>query len=454
MKHLFKLSKIAFGVLAFAMTIALVFGYGDIFTVVGGGTLAMASGAGENATETVSTEVTDAKSSELLDDAVSKVITDMKPAATPLDTIMRQIGLTVKIDSWKTDFYEVDVRGINDTIKTEFDTSASGTVDANQPSVHTISVNKPYIWTIDDIILVHGVTGGGSMDLRLHVVSKNASAYTLGVVALNGVGDSTYNIPDIPLNTKITRIGNAKAELDAQTTPYSNFPQKSYNYCQIHMAQVEESVFNKLHGKEVKWDIMDHKLQSIYDMRRAMELTSIFGYRAKTYDPIGEEYKYTSGGLTQFVSGSLEYSTTGLNEDTFINWTRDIFTGNSGSDTRILFAGKKLMAYMSALPSITRQIDSGNVETKWGIKFSRIETNFGTLLVKHHNLFNDVGWEEKGLVLDINNIERHIFKPMEVRELDLIKTGTRMANAYVIDETFCLITRYTDTHSIIAPASS
>lgn len=58
-------------------------------------------------------------------------------------------------------------------------------------------------------------------------------------------------------------------------------------------------------------------------------------------------------------------------------------------------------------------------------------------------------WGEAGIVLDMNNIEKHVLKAMQTRTLDLIKSGQRMANAYVVDEAFCLVLRYPETHALI-----
>ena len=183
-------------------------------------------------------------------------------------------------------------------------------------------------------------------------------------------------------------------------------------------------------------------------------MTSLFGARGYKYDPIGENYKYFSGGIYRYANGSIEYTSGALTDKTFNAWARDIFTGNAGSDMRILFAGKDLMTEMASVSSIQKQIEAKGTEVKFGVKFNMIETNFGTLAVKHHNLFNDVGWEGKGLVLDVNNIERHVWKEMESTKIDLKGSGQKNADAYKIDEAFCIATRYPATHFVIEPAAT
>ena len=427
----------------------------DWFTasVLGGTVMAFTPAAGVTSQSTPDTEVVKTASSELLLNTISKKITEMKPAATPLDTILRNIGNNVKINSWKSKWYSSDVRGISTTVAQSFDNSASGTVDSSG-SVFTLTVTDIHIFSVDDNVLVQGINGGDGKELVIHIIAKNTAAKTISVIPVNGLGAEEDLMPDIVSTTTIIRIGNAKNENDAQTTPYTTFPQPTYNYAQIHMAQIEEGAYNAIHAKEVNWDITDYRLQALYDMRRSFELTSLFGARGYKYDPEGEDWKYFSGGIYRYANGSVEYTDGGLTDKTFNSWARDIFTGNSGSDTRVLFAGKELMTQMASVSSVIKQIEAKGTEVKFGVKFNMIETNFGTLAVKHHNLFNDVGWEKKGLVLDVNNIERHVFKEMASQKIDLKGSGQKNADAYKIDEAFCIATRYPDTHFIIEPAAA
>lgn len=412
-----------------------------------------AAGAAASSQDTVTTDVTKTKSANLLTDDISKKITMIKPSQVPLDTIIRNIGMTTPSDAWKVKFYEVDVRGVTDTLKKAFDTSSSGTYDSST-GVHTITPTSPHIWSVDDLVLFQGVDGSDDLDLVVHIVAKNATLGTLAVVPLNGSGDDGTEMPDIPIGTSITRVGNAKAELDASTTPYANFPQDLYNYNQIHMCQVEESFYDKLHSKEVKWDMADMQAQAIYDMRRMMEFTSIFGYRKKMYNPIDAEYIYHSGGIIRYITNSVEYTEGGITNDSFVDMTKSIFVGNAGSDTRVVFAGSSYMSDLQKAGTIQKQIEAGKVAVKWGIKFTEIETAYGYLLIKHHQLLDDVGWAKKGICLDISNIEKNVWVPMKASKIEYEKSGIKKANAVRLDETFCLSTRYGATHAIISPKAS
>ena len=447
----FNIKAIIFVVASLAlvgMFAAGIFAIGGLIGGMAGTSLAMAAPSGTTTDQTSTTETIASGSSELLLNTISKKITELKPSAAPLDTILREIGSTTAVKSWEYEWYYIDQKGIEDSIKTAF-SATNGSAPAN--TVHEIYVNNIHIWNVDDVAMfIDGIVGASSKPLVVHIVDKVPSAFKLIVVPLNGTGTNGYDMPAIAQTKKLIRIGNAKSEKDAQTTPYAAYPQKTSNYCQIHMAQVEESVYAMLHDKEVKWDINDHKLQALYDLRRSMELTSLFGVKKYQFDPIGNDHKYFSDGITNIISKGLEWSASaGINNAKFASWGKNIFTGNSGSEKRVLFVGANLMEALLSTPTIVKQIEAKSTEVVWGITFKKIDTGFGELLVKHHALFDESGWGDNGLVLDVNYLEKAVFNPMESKELELIKSGQKNAKAQVVQETFCVATRYPDLHAII-----
>jgi hypothetical protein len=437
------LSIVAVGVLAL---------FGVVAPDVLGATFMFAAPAGvvlEGSTPT--TTVANAKSSDLLLNKISQSITKMKPASTPLDTLLRTVVKNVPAKSWRYDYYAVDMRGIEDTIKNAFDTSASGSYEGS--GVHTLSVSNVHIWSQDDNGMLQGVLGSDGQAIVFNVIDKNAANGTISVLPLNGLGVAVNELPDLDPGTKLTRMGNTKSELDAQTDPYSIFPDKAYNFNQIHMAQVEESVYLEMHEKEVAYGMADFKYASLYDMRRGCELDSLFGVRKQYTDPGDQEEKYNSGGITRYITQTLTY-TSGVTAQAkwkqyWNNWTKTIFTDNAGSDTRYFFVGKDLLENMANIDSFQKQIDAKSVEVVHGINFSKIETPFGILLIKLHNLFAPAGWGAKGLILDIANLEKFTFKPMATEKLDLRSSGIRNANAFKIDEAFGVALRYPQTHAIV-----
>lgn len=410
--------------------------------------------------ETGTTETADEQSSDLLDHQLSQKITEISSSRYPLDTIMRKVGMSTPSPSWKYEWYNVDEKGFVDTLGAAFDTSAASTFSSGSNAsydIHTLTVSNIGYWSKDDVAWFPSVTSTNGGTLRVHVVSINRSASTLGVIVLNSnASDVSDDMPDIDNGTEIVCIGNAKAELDAQTTPYTIYPEKVYNYNQIHMAQVEESVIAELHNKEVNWGLADNRLLSLEHMRKQMELTNLFGKRAMKVDPEDGDQKYFAGGIIDYVSNTIEYNEGALTDYALTEWAEDVFTDNAGSDTRYLFAGNTLITELAnADDLVKKQLERGNVEVKFGLRFKAIETNFGLIYIYHHPLLDTITlWKKRGLILDLTKLERPTFEKLQTMQLDLDKSGTRRVKAYRIHETSCLATRYPGVHTIVQPASS
>ena len=397
--------------------------------------------------DAVDTENTTDAASELLMSEVSQKITEMKPARTPLDTITRSASVKKKINAFKTDYYAVDVRPFSDT------TAAAYVKPVPGVELAEITVTNIDVWSQDDTALAVGITGSDGLDLVLYVADIDVANSKIKVQALNGtVEGALIVVPSIANTTTLVRMGVAKAEKDAQTTPYAMIPEKEYNYCQIFMAQVEESTYMQIHKKEVNWSFSDYEALNIYDMKTTIELSYLFGFRKHFTDKLGRDEKYACGGITGNITEVLEYGTGGadrtVTNDTLIDWCADAFTGNSGSETRIMFAGAALTSYISKIDH-TKNLTGNQTEIKWGIEWKVISTNFGRILWKLHPLFAQIGWTEKGVLIDVNNLEKHEFVPMSTRELNLKESGQRNVKARVIEETSCPVLRYPDTHRLI-----
>ena len=147
------------------------------------------------------------------------------------------------------------------------------------------------MWQSSDTIYLPEIIGGDSKPLMLYVCSKDNSASTLQVVAANPIDGK---IPAIASGTKMMRLSKAMGEVDAQTDPFVTLPTDRKNYTQIHMTQVEVSVISEIINKRVPIDFTTHKETSIWDWKRAMELTNLFGKKGKFLDPVANKMIYSS----------------------------------------------------------------------------------------------------------------------------------------------------------------
>ena len=438
---------------AIGLMVVIAAGVALTAAIVGGG-LYVAMAAGLVPGETVTTEVAKDKSENLLRPDISKQITKIMPAAAPLDTLIREAGAHEKTNSLDFKFYSSELRPFQDELDAAFTLGS-------EAASYDLTVKSIQMWQKDDGLILHGVNGADGLPLAGHIINVDRSDSKVTVVWLNGwnptnssYGEGSKPPASIADETKLGRLGNAKAELDANTDPYGHIPTDRFNYVQYHMAAVEESIWQAMHAKEVPWDIKDMQNLQLFDLRCQMEATSWFGVRRLVYDPIRNVKKYHTGGVVRFIENQIELPSGAMTDDWFATATKKIFTGNAGSDTRYLFVGSNLNEKMMKVDYIKKQIDGKSTEFKYGLTFKKVETNFGNLLIKHHEGFNTRGFADAGVVVDMNNIRKRVFEPMRVREIDLMSSGIRKAKAYVIEETFGLEVRYADTHALLLPPAA
>lgn len=459
--------RVGIGIFLFAITIVSMFGLALPVITFASIKATVVAAAAQTVTNAVTTADIETASGNLLMDDVSKIITKMQPDNNPLDTIMREIGSSETSTAWKATYYSVGTRGIEDTVSTGIG-GTTGTALTGAGNTNVVSVTNPKLFQRDDVIMFSGIKGydetTGLEDGELAAIVIGVTGYQLTLFALNsGITNSTtvtyiHGLPAIPNGTKITNIGNNKFEKDASTDPYNLFPVDEFNYNQIHMAQVEESVYTKMLDKQVKWELNDMQALSLYSYRQRCEMTSLFGSRGKIVVPTvnGNQLRYFSGGITRSINSAKVYSLTGADviNDAWVNaLAKETFSGNTGSDTRILFASPSLLEAFQNAPTIAKQIENNKSEFQYGVWFKRIETTFGNFLLKQHKGFQYVPtWADRGVILDVNYIEKHVLKPLEVRHLDQKTAGISNTDAIVMDEAFCMLTRYPDLHKIIKKA--
>jgi len=409
-------------------------------------TLAVASAATTISGEPATTETLDDAASNLLRPEISKLITQIRRDVYPLDTIMREIGKVkpIKSEEWK--FYQKDERGLQDQLTAEY--AFAGTKSGQ------LTVNSAHQWAPHDTVFFPTVTGGDGKKLRSLVSAVDVTLNKITVTPVNGrtVGNPAVLgdlMPGVPNSSYITRIGNAHGETDAQTEPVEIAPYDTYNYAQIFMAQVEESLVAKAHLKEVDLNIMDYKEDAIIDMRAQAEMAMLFGYPKKGfYDPILRKKVNLLGGADYYITKKKEYTKiVAITNAIFNSWSKYIFTGNNGSDRRLLFSGNNLLERMMNADIVQKQMEAKATEVVAGIRFNRIVTGFGELLIRRHQAFDEVyGYSDNGLVLDMEHVERGIYEPTQVKTLNLDETGQKRVDAKRILEHWSMAFKNLDTH--------
>lgn len=385
---------------------------------------------------------------------VSKLITEIKPSRTPLDTLLRSVP-TTKIDSFITEFYTVDMRGFSTSLTAEY-----VVVAPNWARFAVLNVGSSEMFGVQDTIIVPEVTGAANTvdgyPLALFVTAVGAgtiTAYSLNGLAIAGGADAGKpGMPGIANGVTLRRMGNACNELDMQAPVISQLPEKDNNYCQIFMTQIEEGTFQRMNRKEVDWNFADFDRMSLVDMKLAIEMSYLGGYKNKFRNPTGGANKdhYMCGGILR--SGIQRLDTAANNTITtpdYTEWMKKLFTGNGGSEKRYCFGGNEFIKRLQLVDEVSKQLNANSTEMVYGITFTKIVTNFGTLMVNYNHVMDMIGYNYYGLVLDMNNIEKHENMALTSEDLDLKTAGIRRADAKIITESSCPVVRYPDSHGLL-----
>jgi len=395
----------------------------------------------------LSTDLTREGSPDLLLNEIDQQIVKIRPMSTPIDQISRYGG-SKHAGSMIVDYYSVDTKPTLTTLSEAVE--AVEAVDGVPPVV-TIQTANNDMFDATDTILVQGVPGYDTagnedkdQDLMLYVVSRDSDGVT--VMPVNG---PSGGMPAIDGEMTLVRMGRAASELDVQSPQFESLPKKDRNLCQIFKMQVEQSVLQRLSNKEVPWTMSDLEEAAVYDMRMGMEKSFLFGVARRLWDSNKKEYVYFTGGIWGQVGKDIYVDTNdGFDTDAVVSLMQQAFTGNSGSKRKVLIGGSGLISAISKL-DYTRVLTAGQHVSKWGIDFTELRSKFGCLYVMMSEVFDEVGMENNGIIIDPEYIQKYTHIPFSTEQLNLKKSGVRNVDALVLTEASCLVLRYPNAHARI-----
>lgn len=393
---------------------------------------------------------------------VDKKVAKVRPMTTPIDTISRSSESINKVKSMEVKYYAVGTKPIITTLKTAITAQTSGTTV-------TLTPNDAKMFTESDTIRVVGVSGYDSdgatvdttNDLMLLVCGKDSTSGSPVVCAINGLDDDnggTTYLPAIAAGTTLTRLGKACAEVDAQTGKFTALPSAETQYCQIFMTQIEQSTVDAMSAKEVDWSFSDLEEASIYDMKMGIENSFLFGVKGQLTNPVKDQKVWTTGGIYRMAGKDIEIGTTEsegnttITDDQLVDFSKEIFTGvGVGSKKKVLFAGSEMVAAFAKIKSERYKLKE-NIE-KWSMKFKSSDTNFGEVLLIHHEMFDMNQMSDCGLVIDTDFLRKHVFEPFSRTVLDLKKSGVRNSNAVMLREISALTLAVPSAHARVKLAA-
>lgn len=349
-------------------------------------------------------------SPDLIKDDVDQNVVQIRPYANQLDTILRYLG-TKNINTFEFEYYSISSRDVSDKIATF---STPQTVSSKkQGCVATISVSNFANFDVTDTIYVPTVAGADGKPLVLYVYQKDDANQTLNVTCAEEQVETVtggFAIPTIPYvgdtagttnSTVIYAMARAAAETDVLSPAVEFLPDKTKGYCQRFMFQISISNYAKMADKEVKWDLSEIEEEALFDYRRRMEASFLFGRMAKIYDPAKKKTIYTTGGIVNQITNTYTLNSAaqdGTKE--IVDMTKHVFMGNSGAKERFAFAGSEAVAKISKMNGVVKQQDAVKTEVIMGITWSKMVSNFGTINLAHHEILDEYGFSDKLIIID------------------------------------------------------
>lgn len=433
--------------------LSVVFGGGLVLAEVG----AALPDAGVTIEDTMTVESGIENEPDLYTKAIDENLIKMRPMATPTEQISRAKSKATSVDSWIVKYYSVGTRAMVTRVTEAVNIATTG-------DRITLKVADPKLFAETDTFRFEGLNGydedgttANTRPLVGYIHGKDGSGYPIvQLINYKAAGN-----PGIPLNTKLVRMGRAGAELDAQTGKFSNIPEPDTNYCQNFMMQVEESTFHKIHSKEVNWTFNDLEEDAIYEMKSGMEGSFLFGEKRKKKNLNGDNVYFT-GGIYYMAGKDIEIGTyssvtgkTTITTDQFNNLCKQLFTGNNaGNKTKIGFAGSDALEALSNMTDASRKIiERDNVE-KWNLKFKSFDSNFGEVLVMHHEFMDLNLKSDEIFIFDPAYLTKATFLSWGRTVIDFAKIGVRKSTGVVLQEASALYLRYPMAHARVKIATS
>ena len=296
---------------------------------------------------------------------VNPTVVEMKLESCPIDQILRASKRMTPVDSNRIEYYSIGQR----PIKTKLTEKVNKTT--NGGSV-TLKVENPTVFGVGDIIMVNSYLGfkdNGTdrsemipLQLRVTEVDNdgNPTCYALNGKKNNARGNR--DLPeDIALGTVVMRLGRAAGEKEVETGSYYSMPDKSFQYCQRFIMQVEESLIDRMSKTQVQWDFTRQEKMAMDDMRQGQELSGLFGYRSMSNGGKDVGLVYTMGGIfweagKDLQIGHWEPKMRKQADGTLVPVTHDVTVPDGSSGTKV--EKKQVYEYVISEKELTQFIAS------------------------------------------------------------------------------------------------
>jgi hypothetical protein len=208
----------------------------------------------------------------------------------------------------------------------------------------------------------------------------------------NGGAGTALNPATAGVNPFAVVIGSAFEEGSDAPTGVNFDPNERNNYTQIFRSTLEmtrTATQTRLRTgdavKEAKRECLEY---FSVDMERGFwfgkkSSTTLSNKPLRTMSGVIEQISINSGNILDALGGS-----TGLDMDTLELFLKNIF--KTGSSEKIAFAGNQALLTIQQIVRKNSVMNLTPIVEEYGMKVARLETAFGTLVLKSHPLFTQM----------------------------------------------------------------
>lgn len=370
---------------------------------------------------------------------VSNDLTYLRPSRYPMDTILRRMD-TKKGAARAT---QVKVEWEEDESIPRADTVNGITTAGSSGASKAIVVDNGARWRKDDLIyLPDNATAPGAI---LYVAGVSGDTLTTYLVTDGGTSHGT--VPALADAEALKRMTNAKSEQSNASDSRATMPAQLFNYCGIIDAVVSESGTKAATKNYTVDDRTRSEKNTLYDLRQSAEYNAIFGDRAVITDPTSGKKRHFSGGITRFLStNDLTYTAGSLTEANLIDFMRQLFSGNSGSDQRLWFATPNQVAEIDKILASSSTLRGTRDEHVLGVLANGIKSSFGKCLLLNHQGLAEMGKTNYGLIVDPAHLRRRPLRPMTKK---VIGDNDVDGKSWQWIEECTIEVRYEATHAVV-----
>lgn len=426
---------------------------------------------------------------KIITDHFIKMVVTMNKSRFPLETMSRKNTKNIrKASGQRIHYFSKEGKPLSDTI----DSSASGNGASSSAPAKSftyistgdgtaslwIKPSNPKLWKPNDTVLMRAtevykngdemIIGGATKaeyDTQFFIEAKENDAIKLvptgGMRGKNTKAGTTdfplYVMPGFTDSTVLYHMATAYNETDVKGDVYETIPEEEIQYTQRFFTQIEMTKYAEMEKKHINYGWEEIDRENIMAFRAEQEMTYWFGEKHVMNNGKVGGRRYFTKGVTRCISKMLSYGkmTAGdrtITKQQYTTWMKELFTGNSGSKDRVLFAGSTVIENIELLRETEKQISGRDVqETYLGIKCPTIESSFGRVHIVHTPLFDEAGWSDRGVFLDMEYIERYEFDNFKARTMDMEKLNERKTTARFFEENSAMILRYSDCHAMLKP---